>query len=62
MSHEQQYIEIFEQNSALIEKHSAPLLNSCRQQAIERFAQAGLPGNKDEAWRHTDIAKRFAAD
>ena len=62
MSHEQQYIEIFEQNSALIEKHSAPLLNSCRQQAIERFAQAGLPGRKDEAWRHTDIAKRFAAD
>lgn len=62
MSHEQEYIELFEQHSALIDSHSATLLNAERHKAFVRFKEKGFPSTKEEEWLHTDAAKRFAAD
>ena len=62
MSHEQEYIEIFGQNRALIEKPCAALLNAARAGAADRFAAMGFPGAKSEDWLHSNVAKRFATD
>lgn len=62
MSHEQEYIDIFEQNRALIDKPCAALLNNARENAAARFKEAGFPGAKDENWLHSNVAKRFATD
>ena len=62
MGNEQEYIELFGQNRELIESACAPLLNSKRQEAFERFKAAGFPTRKDEAWLNTPIAKLFGID
>ncbi len=62
MSQEQEYIDIFVQNRALIDGHCAPLLNKAREGAAERFSAAGFPGTKDEEWLHSNVAKRLAAN
>lgn len=62
MSHEEEYIDIFEKNRELIESHSSALLNSGRQEAFEKFKETLFPKPTEEDWLHTDIAKRFAAD
>lgn len=60
--YEQEYIEIFERNRALIEEFSAHLLNAPRTAALARFKATGFPGNRDEEWLHTKVADRFATD
>ena len=40
----QQYIDLFHQNRALIDSHSAPVLNSRREEAMRDFEHLGLPG------------------
>ena len=61
-SNEQEYIDIFDHNRALIDEPCAKLLNDERAKAFIRFKATGFPGIKEENWLHTDIAKRFAAD
>ena len=62
MSHEQEYIDIFEQNRALIEEPCAALLNKAREKAFIQFKATGFPGLKDENWLHSNVTKRFAID
>lgn len=62
MSQEQEYIDLFEQNRALIEGNCAALLNDARSDAAERFKAMGFPGIKEENWLHSDVRKKFAAD
>ena len=62
MSQEQEYIDIFEQNRALIEEPCAALLNEARNNALTQFKANGFPRLKDEEWRHTKVAERFATD
>lgn len=62
MGDEQEYIDIFERNRTLIEESSASLLNSVRTAALTKFKVTGFPTVKDEDWRHTHVAKRFAVD
>ena len=62
MGNEQEYIDLFGQNRELIDSTCAPLLNSRRQDAFERFKAAGFPTRKEEAWLNTPIAKLFGID
>ena len=62
MSQVQEYIDIFENNRELIEQPCAALLNSEREKAIARFKESRFPKPTDEAWLHSDVAKRFATD
>ena len=62
MGNEQEYIELVGQNRELIDSACAPLLNSKRQDAFERFKAAGFPTRKDETWLNTPIAKLFGID
>ena len=62
MGNEQEYIELFVQNRETIDSACAPLLNSKRQAALDRFKAAGFPTRKDEAWLNTPIAKQFGID
>lgn len=58
----QQYIDLFHQNRALIDSHSAPVLNSRREEAMRDFEQLGLPGKSQEAFLHTDVEAFYAPD
>ena len=62
MNPEKEYIDIFEQNRALIEKPCAGMLNAARAVAAGRFSSIGFPSVKDEAWLHSNVAKKFATD
>ena len=62
MSHEQEYIEIFDHNRELIEEPCAILLNAARGRAAVQFRSMGFPGIKEENWLHSNVAKRFATD
>ena len=62
MGNEQEYISLFKQNREIIDTTCAALLNSKRQAAFERFAEAGFPTRKEEAWLNTPIAKLFGID
>ena len=62
MSHEQEYIEIFDHNRELIEEPCATLLNAARGRAAVQFRSMGFPGIKEENWLHSNVAKRLATD
>lgn len=62
MSQEQEYIDIFGQNKALIEEPCAVLLNTARRSAAARFKECGFPGLKDEEWLHSNVAGKFAVN
>ena len=62
MSHEQEYIEIFDHNRELIDEPCATLLNAARGRAAVQFRSMGFPGIKEENWLHSNVAKRFATD
>ena len=62
MKAEQQYIELFEQCGAMIEKHSAEVMNALRAKAFADFKQQGFPTRKVEAYKYTDASKSFAPD
>jgi len=58
----QQYIEVFEQCRAMIDKHSAPVMNSKRDAAFAAYCDTPLPTKKDERFKYTDIQKMLAPD
>lgn len=62
MDRAQEYIELFEKNRELIDAPCAAKLNEERAKAFVRFKESGFPGLKEENWRHTGVAKRFATD
>lgn len=62
MSNAQEYINLFCEHRATIEKPCAALLNESRNTAFEKFKTAGLPTIKEENWLHTNVAAQFATD
>jgi Fe-S cluster assembly protein SufD len=62
MSAAQQYIDIFRQTKSMINKHSAPVLNALRDDAMACFEKAGLPTKKIERYRYIDMEAMFAPD
>jgi Fe-S cluster assembly protein SufD len=59
MNIERQYIDLFSQYEEMICRHSAPLLNAPRAEAMAHFKQVGFPTHKEENYRYTDVSKLF---
>lgn len=55
------FSELFRENRLRIEKNSAPLINSLREDAMASFVALGIPGRKNEAYRYTNLEPWFAA-
>jgi len=62
MSAEKNYIDIFSQNRALIDKGSAGAMNALRDKALECFTRYGLPHKGLEEYLHTDVRSWFEPD
>ncbi len=62
MNSEQQYIDLYHQASELICRHSAPLMNARREEALEAFRTLGFPTQKVERYKYTDVPRVFAPD
>ena len=60
MSNEQEYIELFDNNRALIEEPCAELLNKARGNAYTAFKAMGFPSGKSEQYRYTDVRPIFS--
>lgn len=50
---------LFEENRAFIEKGSSALVNAARKKAIVAFARLGIPSNKNEAYKYTNLQPWF---
>ena len=60
MSSEQQYIQLFTDNEALIREHSCPALNAVRHKAYEAFTLHGFPSRKVEEYKYINVDEAFA--
>ena len=58
----QNYIDLFSQNRALVDKGSAGAMNTLRDKALECLTRNGLPHNKLEEYLHTDVSRWFEPD
>ena len=58
----QNYIDIFGQNRALIDKGSAGVMNALRDKAMESLMRYGLPHKGLEEYLRTDVASWFEPD
>ena len=62
MKSAQNYIKLFKENRALVERGSAGVMNSMRDSALSSLTQYGLPHDKLEEYLHTDVSKWFDPD
>ncbi len=62
MKTEQPYIDLFSQAEALINQHSAPVLNAARAEAYADFQRIGFPTKEAEAYKYTDVSRYFEPD
>ncbi|MCM1336067.1 MAG: Fe-S cluster assembly protein SufD [Candidatus Amulumruptor caecigallinarius] len=62
MSSLKQYIDLYRDNAALIDRGSAPLLNALRPAALRTLQGSRLPDTCDERSRHTSVERMFAPD
>ena len=58
----QNYIELFKDNRALVDRGSAGVLNSLRDAALKSLEQYGLPHRGLEEYLHTDVSAWFETD
>lgn len=58
----QNYIDLFKENRALVERGSAGVMNSLRDAALGSLAEFGLPHKGLEEYLHTDVSKWFEPD
>ena len=58
----QNYIDLFKQNRALIDRGSAGTLNSARDNALDCLLRYGLPHKGLEEYLHTDVREWFEPD
>ena len=59
---EQQYIDLYQQCTQMILRHSCDVMNAVRPKAFDDFCRLKFPTRKDEKYKYTDIAKLFAPD
>lgn len=57
-----QYLELWRENRRLIESKSPEALNQLREAAAESLEANGLPSEKSEDYRHTDLEKLLSPD
>lgn len=58
----QQYIELYEEHTALIDSHSAEVMNALRPEACEALRTSTLPAKGSEDYEHTDLSELLAPD
>ncbi len=55
-THSQQaYLEAWDEQQAQLPGRDLPWLRALRQTALDRFAERGFPGARDEAWKYTRL-------
>jgi Fe-S cluster assembly protein SufD len=54
-----QLVSLFEQNREILNQGSSPILNRIREVSVKRFAQAGIPGLKNEDYKYTNLKAAF---
>lgn len=57
-----QYIEVYEEHRALIDSHSAPVMNERRPAAADALKDMTLPRKGSENYEHTDMSAILAPD
>lgn len=62
MSAIQQYLDLFASQRTVIEEGSCPAMNAERQAAFDNLQQHGLPTQKVERYKYTDLEKALAPD
>ncbi|MBQ0095857.1 MAG: Fe-S cluster assembly protein SufD [Bacteroidetes bacterium] len=62
MMFEKNYIELFQENRALVERGSSGVMNALRDRALESLKTYGLPSKKLEEYLHTDVSAWFEPD
>jgi len=55
-------VELFEENRSKIEAYSSPVLNSLRDEAFDAFQELGIPSNKVENYKYTNLQPLFNGD
>lgn len=55
-------VELFEENRSEIESHSSPVLNNLRDEAFDAFQELGIPSNKVENYKYTNLQPLFNGD
>ncbi len=56
------YYSFYKDNISRIESSSFPLFNSIREESINKFASMGIPTQKNEAYKYTNLATYFDYD
>ena len=59
---EQQYIDLFKQTQEMINRHSAPVINARREEAMQEFERLGWPDSKNEKYRYTPLQSLMEPD
>lgn len=54
-----QLVSLFEQSKEILNQGSSPILNRIREVSVKRFAQAGIPGLKNEDYKYTNLKAAF---
>lgn len=62
MSAIQQYLDLFTSQRTVVEKGSCPAMNAQRQTAFDKLQKYGLPTQKEERYKYTDLEKALAPD
>ena len=62
MNSEQQYIDLYRQAREMIFSHAPEAMNAVRDEAFEDFKRLGLPSQRVERYKYTDLQKLFAPD
>ena len=56
------YIDLFRNNRQTIDAGIAPVINGCRERALQALSEYGLPNKKLEEYLHFDAEQLFAPD
>ena len=62
MKSEQQYIELYEQARGMIVRHSSDVMNAVRDAAYENLKTKGIPSQKVERYKYTNMQALFEPD
>lgn len=54
--------ELFEENRSHIEDSSSEVMNGLREDALDAFRELGVPSNKVENYKYTDLQPHFTGD
>lgn len=62
MNSQRQYIQLYNDCRTLLSQYSAPVLDAVRDSAYEQFCNIGIPTQKVERYKYTDMQALFAKE